>query len=611
MGKLEKSQKILLTIGIVAVVLSIALFVCFRLPVCQFDSDAMKDRGHFDEKIYYDESYVIETANLMTDADVQSNIYYTSIDFAFVTCYFFAMVFLIVPTLKKKVKWIGVCIPLIAAIFDMLENVSIMLVLHKNFALAPCMGAFTALKWVGTLMWTILAVTLAIYEIVKVAKERYNANTERIEKRAKKLYETRAFKKAYRRYSYKHNRFYNIESFAKEFDKTFAEAPFSDADSLILCQLAYMDLDKVTGVSVCDVLKTAKEKNIPTEKIAPYCHDDCVKILKALEGSRRFAQVKIVDARYALSTDDSCQFGIVLFDLGDFVYIACRGTDDHMIGWLEDVDLIHLDELKSHELTVKAISDYAKMTDKPIILGGHSKGGNMAVYGASFVDKAIKKRILKIYDHDGPGIRRELTDASEFYLISHKIDKTCPEFSVFGMVLINSREYRTIYSHCLGIWQHYTFNWQINKNDGSFVLAERTNHASMTIRLVIEKVLPTMTMDDRRRFRYLVARALDGAGVFVLDDFSVKKIIRMFKVWGCQPWSEQKFLWSILFKVLKAIPSCQRKATRENKYSDKATKSYFWLKKHGCKIVLDHNGVKRVVSDKTEEQKKLKKQKRV
>ena len=142
MGKLEKSQKILLAIGIVAVVFAIALFICFRLPVCQFSSDAMKDRGHFDEKIYYDESYVIETANLMTDADVQSNIYYTSIDFAFVTCYFFAMVFLIVPTLKKKVKWIGVCIPLIAAIFDMLENVSIMLVLHKNFALAPCMGAF-------------------------------------------------------------------------------------------------------------------------------------------------------------------------------------------------------------------------------------------------------------------------------------------------------------------------------------------------------------------------------------------------------------------------------------------------------------------------------------
>ena len=247
-------------------------------------------------------------------------------------------------------------------------------------------------------------------------------------------------------------------------------------------------------------------------------------------------------------------------------------------------------------------SDYIKLRDIPRHGYTNTFDHSMRVARLSYLiaerlgadkESAVKAALLHdfcLIDYRAEDYKKP--EGESCYLIKHPKD-----------AVINSREYRTIYSHCLGIWQHYTFNWQINKNDGSFVLAERTNHASMTIRLVIEKVLPTMTMDDRRRFRYLVARALDGAGVFVLDDFSVKKIIRMFKVWGCQPWSEQKFLWSILFKVLKAIPSCQRKATRENKYSDKATKSYFWLKKHGCKIVLDHNGVKRVVSDKTKEQK--------
>lgn len=564
MGKISKRDKAFLAFGIIAVISTIITCILFYLPFTAFQSEAMQGIEHFDGRFNYDGDEVLRVFNLMTEGDVAGYVNYTICDFCFSLAYVCSMIFLTVILLKKKTKWLGICVPLLPYIFDTVENVLIMFLLHGYTSVASYIGIFSTLKWIGIIIWVIFVVPLILRATVKNIRDRYNKNTEKIERKAAKLNE-RKFKKAYNKFSFKHNRFYNLVSYAENFDKKFSELPFCDADSLILCQLAYMNLEYFKGESICDVLKAAKEKEIDLLKVAPYCYEDCVSLLKALENNKRLRDVKIIDADNKLSSEMKYQYGIALFDCKDFVYVACRGTDDHMVGWLEDVDLIYTEALASHKLSIEALTKYAKETDKPIVVGGHSKGGNIAVYISSFCEKEIRDRIIAVYNYDGPGfLERDMADERYKAAIS-KVQKYCPEFSVFGMVLNNGAEYKTIYSHSSGIWQHYLFNWQINKNDGSLVIADTTCHASKTIRLVIEKVLPTMSFEERALFRHLVARALDGANIFVLADFTIGRIIRMFKVWGRQSAKEQRFLWKLLFKVLKAVPPCQRKANKEIK----------------------------------------------
>ncbi len=563
MGKNSKVSKGFLIFGIIAIVATVITCILFYLPFTAFKSEAMQGIEHFDGRFIYSENDVLSTLNLMTQEDVTSYVYYTTCDFLFSAAYFCSMTFITVLLLKKKTKWLGVCIPLFPYLFDTVENVLIMLLLHGNRSGASVLSVFSALKWIGIIIWVIFVVPLIVYNACKKIKERYNKNTDKIENKAKKLCNLK-FRKRYNKFSYNHNRFYNLVTYAKEFDKPLSQVPFTDADSLVLCQLAYMNLESFKGESVCDILKIANEKGIDLLKVAPYCYDDCVSLLKSLASNKRFSDIKIVDARSKLSYDISCQFGITLFDCPNFAYIACRGTDDHMVGWLEDIDLIYADELNSQKHSLEALNDFVKLTDKPIVVGGHSKGGNIAVYVSAFCDKEIQQRIVNVYNYDGPGLLEDKTSDARYNAVLSKTKKYCPEFSVFGMVL-HSGEYRVIYSHARGIWQHYLFNWQINKNDGSLVCADFTSHASKTIRLVIEKVLPTMPMEERKLFRHLVARALDGANVFVLGDFTFGKVVKMFKIWGKQPAKDQLFLWKLLFKVLRAIPICQRKARKELK----------------------------------------------
>ena len=163
-------------------------------------------------------------------------------------------------------------------------------------------------------------------------------------------------------------------------------------------------------------------------------------------------------------------------------------------------------------------------------------------------------------------------EKEEMKNIIDRVDKTCPELSIFGMIMHEGVPYRVVYSHCRDIYQHYIFNWQIEKTDGTCVKAEITDRVSRVVRIVIEIVLPTMTEEDRMRFRAFTASILDRVGIFVLGDFSFGKILKLIgKMFG-QPWSEQKFMWGILGKVLKAIPKAEKAAKKEKNEYKKANK---------------------------------------
>ena len=123
------------------------------------------------------------------------------------------------------------------------------------------------------------------------------------------------------------------------------------------------------------------------------------------------------------------------------------------------------------------INKISKLIPHDFYVGGHSKGGNIAVYASMHCDFEASPRIKKIFSHDGPGFREEVIKSDAFIKIQDKISKTLPYSSLIGMLLENHEDYHVIKSNKIGgIGQHDPFSWEIKDSD--FVYLEKISHGS-------------------------------------------------------------------------------------------------------------------------------------
>lgn len=92
-------------------------------------------------------------------------------------------------------------------------------------------------------------------------------------------------------------------------------------------------------------------------------------------------------------------------------------------------------------------------------LGGHSKGGNLAVYAAVNAPQRLQQKIIGVYSVDGPGIKQDIPDA-----IADRVHKLIPESSVIGLLLEPGKNYTVVASEANGIDQHSPHTWILENN---------------------------------------------------------------------------------------------------------------------------------------------------
>ena len=269
----------------------------------------------------------------------------------------------------------------------------------------------------------------------------------------------------------------NIISYLEEFgDRTFEEIPFNEVDSLVLCQLSYLDyssfvagLDRRSApVAVADIYA---DKDCEKIFEGYWYHDENKKLFKNFVSSKRFKGTML---NYFVSITDEqedIQFCAVTYVLCDrSAYIAYRGTDATLVGWKEDLKLGYSEPLRSQELAVEYIEKASSYFTGQFRTGGHSKGGNLAVYAAMFCSGECRKRIGSIYDHDGPGFRPEIIKEGHYASIKNKIHKFIPRSSIVGILLENSDDYKVVECWSVGALQHNSYKWK--SNGTSFVCSQ-------------------------------------------------------------------------------------------------------------------------------------------
>lgn len=258
-----------------------------------------------------------------------------------------------------------------------------------------------------------------------------------------------------------------IISYTEHCLESFEERPFCSVDSLILSWASYLHMpayipyfDKRTAVPLKELFRAENFEAMFQGVWMPDCGR---KLLTALAASPRFRDIGICGYTEQLDTLQEKQFSAVTFRLTPALnYVAFRGTNATLVGWKEDFNMAFQFPIPSQEAAAEYLKKAAGVCTGNIIVGGHSKGGNMAVYAAAMCESSIQKRIEKVYSHDGPGFLEQFLNSDAYKNICGKIEKTIPQSSIVGMLLESQEDYRIVKSSRVSIWQHDPFSWVVD-----------------------------------------------------------------------------------------------------------------------------------------------------
>lgn len=260
-------------------------------------------------------------------------------------------------------------------------------------------------------------------------------------------------------------------------DVSLRAAPFNEIDNVILSYLAYADFGELlqeekrrVSIETCwkrfckkHDLANVRESKLFIER-APLLLEDMVR-------GARFRGTKVVYFREVFDKEKVQQFAALVFLLPDGTkYVSFRGTDLSITGWKEDFLMSFTAETEGAKEAVSYLNEVAACVEGDLILGGHSKGGNFAMFAAAFCDDAVKERILKVYNNDGPGFREEIVRTAAYRELLPKITNILPQTSIIGQLLSNEAEQHVVKSIAAGIFQHDLTTWGVTKD--KFVGAE-------------------------------------------------------------------------------------------------------------------------------------------
>ena len=249
-------------------------------------------------------------------------------------------------------------------------------------------------------------------------------------------------------------------------DITLAQSPFNPVDSLILSVLSYLPFDGTVdsaferrGITIAEAQVAFSARDVAR---APVRSDNDVQLLTALAGSARFARMRLTGYTSLFDEARQEQFAALTIRTGDGAsYISFRGTDHSLVGWKEDFNMSFMTPVPAQRDAVAYLERAAKSLWGPLRVGGHSKGGNLAVYASAFCGRRFQKRIVSVYNNDGPGFDESVIATEGFQIIGERLHAYVPQSSIIGMLLEHAEQYAIVHSGQKGIMQHDPYSWSV------------------------------------------------------------------------------------------------------------------------------------------------------
>lgn len=310
-------------------------------------------------------------------------------------------------------------------------------------------------------------------------------------------------------------------------DLTLDQSPFNEVDNLILAELSFVDFRDIVpapGEGESVNLRQAAEafftrfpagEKIDMGVLVPSAIPD---MLRKMAMSNRFRDMKLNCFVDWLDVGKGEQFAALAVETGDGgVYLSFRGTDDTLAGWKEDFELACMPEVPAQKKAMEYVKGAAKQFPRvKLRLGGHSKGGNLAVYAAVFCPATVQRRIIDVWSNDGPGFHDAILDLPEHRRVEDRIHSIVPKSSVVGMLLEHEETYQVVDSDQKGFMQHDGFSWQVLGN--RFVKLRQVTPQAHLCDQALRELVHAMPVEEREKFVTALFDVLTASGAVTLTD---------------------------------------------------------------------------------------------
>lgn len=357
-------------------------------------------------------------------------------------------------------------------------------------------------------------------------------------------------------------------------DLSFAQSPVNEVDSLIFCLLSYVDLDGIVPADPqkgrITVRAAAAEyffthDTTPARPLGLMVPADTLTLLRRVAKYPRFRDLELTGYVSETSEEREMQFSALTFRLpGEGLFVAFRGTDDTIVGWREDFNLSHMEEVPSQRMATEYLNRLDLTPETNLYVGGHSKGGNLAVWGAVHAEESVRRRMVAVYSHDGPGFSEGTVQSDAYRSLSDRIRILLPDDSLVGLLLEHDEAYSVIKSNRKGLFQHDGLSWEVL--GGRFLRADTLSPRGIHTDTVIREHIRAMTREERRDLIEIVFHLLESTGAKTLTELHAnpgKAILSMIKSYRELPPEAQKtasFLWD---KLVRSKVTVDQDASRK------------------------------------------------
>ncbi len=313
-------------------------------------------------------------------------------------------------------------------------------------------------------------------------------------------------------------------------DLAFTQDAVNSVDALIFSTLSYIRYagDLVSDAKAVVTLKAAAEELFSREiSESQYRSKTDLELLRAAADTLRFGSTRLCMYQDRLIPEQETQFAAMTFLLDDgTMFLAFRGTDYTLVGWKEDFNMSFRQVVPAQLLAAQYVREVGAEYFLPMRLGGHSKGGNLAVFAAARSSPILQKRILEVYNNDGPGFTNYLMGDPGYLAMVPRIKTFVPQSSVIGMLLEHEEPYSVIRSKSVGVMQHDPYTWEVVGR--SFIPVPEITPSSVFLDATIKTWYANMTDQERNQLVDILYQILSADGVEKAVDIFQPKNIRAY-----------------------------------------------------------------------------------
>lgn len=319
----------------------------------------------------------------------------------------------------------------------------------------------------------------------------------------------------------------NMLDYIKEFGHvSFEERAFSEIDALVLTELEYLPLEKVVPsdengenfVTVKEIAEYMQEhKQELFDENPMMITQERHEVSQVIADAPRFQSLKFFGVVSVWDKDTTKQFAAVTVEVEPSVrLVVFRGTDETLIGWKEDFLMTYSPLVAAQTDAKEYLAKQASLWGGDLMISGHSKGGNLAIYAAATQKEDVQLRIVDIFCFDSPGLYRSVLETKGYQNIVPLAMRYIPQDSLVGLMLESEVPYVIVKSNATGAMQHSAMTWEIE--DGQFIKMEKLTKNSQLNDQTFKKWTESVSDEELELFWNVFFELLFSVGIDTVND---------------------------------------------------------------------------------------------